>query len=64
MSRAFTREDGSQPLVRSTEESARGMADVYRKIEPDFDFEPRQARGGWMVARLRKDGTFDSWVDE
>ena len=33
-------------------------------IEPDFDFEVRQGRNGWMIARLRKDGTFDSWVEE
>ena len=64
MSRAFTREAGSQALIRSSEESAKGMAEVYRTIEPDFDFEIRQGRGGWMIARLRKDGTFDSWVEE
>jgi len=40
------------------------MADVYRSIEPDFDFEVRPSRGGWMIARLRKDGSFDSWVEE
>jgi hypothetical protein len=64
MSRAFTRESGSQALTRSSEESAKGMAEVYRTIEPEFDFEVRQARGVWMIARLRKDGTFDSWVEE
>jgi hypothetical protein len=64
MSRAFTREDGSRPLLRAARESAEGMADVYRGIEPDFDFEVRQSRDGWMIARLRKDGSFDSWVDE
>ncbi len=47
-----------------SEESARNTADVYRAIEPNFDFEVRQGRGGWMIARLKKDGTFDSWVEE
>jgi hypothetical protein len=64
MSRAFTREAGGQALVRSSPESAEGMARVYRSIEPEFDFEVRQARAGWMIARLRKDGSFDSWVEE
>jgi len=40
------------------------MADVYRAIEPDFAFEVRQGRDGWMIARLKKDGSFDSWVEE
>jgi hypothetical protein len=64
MSRAFTRESGSRPLIRSTEEAARSMADVYRGIEPDFGFEVRHGREGWMIARLKKDGSFDSWVEE
>ena len=64
MSRAFTRESDSQALLRSDEESAERMAEVYRSIEPDFAFEVRRGRGGWMIARLRKDGTFDSWVEE
>ena len=64
MSRAFVSEPGAGTLVRATEESARNTAEVYRTIEPDFDFEVRQGRSGWMIARLRKDGTFDSWVEE
>lgn len=50
--------------MRATEESARNTAEVYRTIERDFDFEVRQGRNGWMIARLRKDGSFDSWVEE
>ena len=64
MSRAFVSEPGASTLVRATEESARNTADVYRTIEPGYDFEVRQGRGGWMIARLNKDGTFDSWVEE
>ena len=64
MSRAFVSEPGASALVRSTEESARNTAEVYRAIEKDFDFEVRQSRNGWMIARLRKDGSFDSWVEE
>jgi hypothetical protein len=64
MSRAFVSEPGASTLVRSNEESARNTAEVYRTIEPEFDFEVRQGRNGWMIARLRKDGTFDSWVEE
>ena len=64
MSRAFVSEPGASTLVRSTEESARNTAEVYRQIEPDFDFEVRQGRNGWMIARLRRDGSFDSWVEE
>ena len=31
----------------------------------DFDYEVRpRSRGGFMVARLRKNGEFDSWVEE
>ena len=66
MSRAFVNEDagGGEPLVRSSREGAESAAEVYREIEPGFDFEIRPGRGGWMLARLRKDGTFDSWVEE
>ena len=64
MSRAFVSEPGASTLIRSTEESERNTADVYRTIEPQYDFEVRQGRNGWMIARLNKDGTFDSWVEE
>ena len=65
MSRAFVREDGGgAPVVRASRESAESTADVYRTIEPDYAFEVRDGRGGFMIARLRKDGTFESWVEE
>ena len=64
MSRAFVSEPGASTLIRSTEESAKNTADVYRTIEPGYDFEVRRGRSGWMIARLNKDGTFDSWVEE
>jgi hypothetical protein len=65
VSRAFVREDGGgSPVLRSSRESAESTADVYRSIEPDYDFEVREGRGGFMIARLRKDGAFESWVEE
>jgi hypothetical protein len=64
MSRAFVSEPGASTLVRASEESAENTTEVYRQIEPGFDFEVRRGRNGWMIARLRKDGTFDSWVEE
>ncbi len=66
MSRAFVNEDagGGEPLVRSSQEGAEHAAEVYREIEPTYDFEVRAGRSGWMIARLNKDGTFDSWVEE
>jgi hypothetical protein len=64
MSRAFVSEPGASTLARASEESARNTAEVYRAIEREYDFEVRKGRNGWMIARLRKDGTFDSWVEE
>jgi hypothetical protein len=64
MSRAFVSEPGASTLIRATEDSAENTAEVYRQIEPQFDFEVRRGRNGWMIARLSKDGTFDSWVEE
>lgn len=65
MSRAFVNENAAgTPLVRSSKDAAERMAEVYRGIEPDFRFEPREGRSGWMIARLNKDGSFDSWVEE
>ena len=51
-------------VARSSRESAENTADVYRSIERDFDFAVREGRGGYMIARLAKDGSFDSWVEE
>ena len=64
MSQAFIREAGGRPVVRSSRDSAESTAAVYRSIEPDYDFVVREGRGGYVIARLRKDGTFDSWVEE
>jgi hypothetical protein len=64
MSQAFTREPGARPVVRSSRESAESTAEVYRSIERDYDFVVQEGRGGFVIARLRKDGTFDSWVEE
>ena len=64
MSQAFVREAGGTPLVRSSRESAENTAEVYRGIEPRYRFEVRPGRGGYMVARLNDNGSFDSWVEE
>jgi hypothetical protein len=66
MSSAFVRESGGMPQVFASRESAESAAEIQRTMEgTDFDFEVRErGRGGFMVARLRKDGTFESWVGE
>lgn len=66
MSRAFVSEGGSVPQVYSSAESAESAANLQRAMDgKDFDYEVRpRERGGYMVARLNKDGTFDSWVEE
>jgi len=66
MSRAFVSEGGSVPQVYASLESAESAANIQRAMDGrDFDYEVRpRERGGYMVARLRKDGTFDSWVEE
>ena len=64
MSQAFVRESGGSPIVRSSREGAENTAEVYRGIEPDYDFAVREGRGGYMIARLTKQGSFDSWVEE
>lgn len=66
MSRAFVSEGGSMPQVYSSRESAESAAAVQRAMDGlvyDFEVRPRE-RGGYMVARLTKDGSFESWVEE
>lgn len=64
MSRAFVRETDGSPIVRSSRDSAERTSEVYRSIELDYHFAVREGRGGFMIARLSKDGSFDSWVEE
>lgn len=66
MSRAFVSEGNSVPQVFASAESAKSAANVQRAMDgKDFDYEVRpRERGGYMVARLTKDGEFDSWVEE
>jgi hypothetical protein len=66
MSRAFVSEGGSVPQVYASAESAESAANIQRAMDGDrFDYEVRpRERGGFMVARLRKTGEFDSWVEE
>jgi hypothetical protein len=65
MSSAFVRE-GSVPRIFETRESAESNAELQRAMDgQSYDFEVRgRDRGGYLVARLNKDGTFDSWVEE
>jgi hypothetical protein len=66
MSRAFVSEGGSRPQVFSSRDSAESAAEIQRAMDGrSHDFEVRERdRGGYMVARLNKDGTFDGWVEE
>jgi hypothetical protein len=66
MSSAFVREGNGQAQVFSSRDSAESAAEIQRAMDGrTYDFEVREReRGGFMVARLNKDGTFDSWVSE
>lgn len=66
MSRAFVSEGGSVPQVYASAESAESAANIQRAMDGrQYDYEVRaRGRGGYMVARLKKDGEFDSWVEE
>ncbi|HHY49422.1 MAG TPA: hypothetical protein GYA10_06705 [Alphaproteobacteria bacterium] len=66
MSSAFVREGGGRPQVFGSRESAESAAEMQRAMDGrNYDFEVREReRGGYMVARLNKDGRFDSWVEE
>ena len=60
------RESGGVPQVYQSRESAESAAELQRVIDGDrFQFEVREReRGGFMVARLGTDGTFEGWVSE
>lgn len=66
MSRAFVTEGAGAPQVYSSRESAESAAAINRAMDGrQWDYEVRaRERGGFMVARLAKDGSFDSWVEE
>lgn len=66
MSRAFVSEGGSVPQVYTSRDSAESSAAVQRAMDGyQFDYEVRaRERGGYMVARLKKDGSFEAWVEE
>lgn len=66
MSQAFVRESGGRPRIFDTRESAESNAELQRIMDGTqykFAVEARES-GGFMVARLSLDGTFDSWVEE
>ncbi len=65
MSSAFVRE-GETPQVFSSRESAESAAKLNASMDGErFTYEVRaRNRGGYMVARLDRDGNFDSWVSE
>jgi hypothetical protein len=66
MSRAFVREGGGAPQIFSSRESAEAAARLAATMDGGgFTYEVRaRNRGGFMVARLDRDGNFDSWVEE
>ena len=65
MSRAFVNE---KPPARPSSAQARTRRKAWPKSIVASSlisgFEVRQGRSGWMIARLNKDGSFDSWVEE
>ncbi len=66
MSRAFVSEGNSAPHIFTSAESAESAARLHRAMDGtafDYEVRPRE-RGGFMVARLGKNGEFDSWVEE
>jgi len=66
MSSAFVREDSSVPRIFSSRESAESAVRLHSSMDGDrYSYEVRaRNRGGYMVARLDREGTFDSWVEE
>jgi hypothetical protein len=65
MSSAFVCE-GETPQVFSSRDSAESAAKLNASMDGErFTYEVRaRSRGGYMVARLDKNGNFDSWVSE
>lgn len=66
MSSAFVRETAGVPQVYPTRESAESAAELHRLMDgANYEFEVRERdRGGFMVARLTRDGSFESWVSD
>jgi hypothetical protein len=66
MSSAFVRESGGVPQIFQSRDSAESAAKIQASMDGDrYVYEVRtRSRGGFMVARLDRDGTFDSWVEE
>jgi len=62
MLQALLKHLNPEPAVRPTRDQAELVAAAHRSYERDMDFAVRSGRGGWMIARLRKNGTFHSWV--
>ncbi len=65
MSSAFVRESDGVPRVFSSRDSAESNAEMQRSIDTEHDYAVKaRERGGFMVARLGKDGAFEAWVEE
>ena len=66
MSQAFVREGGGAPQVYQSRESAESAARMQASMDGDrYTYEIRaRSRGGYMVARIDKDGNFESFVEE
>jgi hypothetical protein len=65
MSSAFVRE-GETPQVFSSRDSAESAAKLNASMDAgQFTYEVRaRQRGGFMVARLDKNGNFQGWVSD
>jgi hypothetical protein len=66
MSSAFVREGGDAPQIFSSRDSAESAAKLHASMDgAEFSYEVRaRSRGGYMVARLDREGNFDSWVSQ
>lgn len=66
MSQAFVREGGGVPQVYPSRDSAERAVELHASMDGGgFTYEVRaRNRGGYMVARLDRDGNFDAFVEE
>ena len=67
MSSAFIRDDGSTPQVFLSRDSAESAAKIQAGMDGDtyrYEVRQRSRGGGYMVARLDKDGNFEDWLSQ
>jgi hypothetical protein len=66
MSSAFVREAGT-PQIFLSRDSAESAAKIQAGMDGEtYTYEVRQRTrgGGYMVARLDRNGTFEGWIEE